>query len=241
MGSGGRDHDLMMLRQAIGLQAEAVKAQGSMSGPLVTVQNLYASAIKVLSRSGIKTPELFFSDPSKAPAQPPAPPDPAVVASAQAEQAKVQLDGQKLQLEGQKAQASAQNDAAQFQLEQAKLQLEARKLALAEQQAQQDAIDRAHARQMSELEFQRSIQDAEADRANQNALELTKINAQFQTQVTVAQIKSQAEQFRAHADIVIQASEHDHAHQLAEQQHAHAMERQASAPEPVSGSSEGGE
>lgn len=224
VGAGGRDHDLMMLREVLGLQAQAVQAQGGMSGPLVTPQNLYASAVKLAGRAGIKQPELFFSDPSKAEPQAPQPPppDPAAI--------KAQADGQaqvvKAQADGEKAVVDAQTAAMREQNEAQRLQLELQRQAEADRQAEHD-------RQMAWAEYQQAQANTEADRATNSALKLAQINAEYDKSITVATIKADAEALRAHADMVIQASEHDHAHVIAEQQHAHAMEQQASAPEPA--------
>ena len=106
VGAGGRDYEMAVLQQVINLQAQAVQAQGGIEGPLVTAENLYASAMAFSKKAGIKGADRFFSDPAeaqKAEPQPP-PPDPRVLEI----QAKTQLEQQKLQL-------TAQSDAARLQ------------------------------------------------------------------------------------------------------------------------------
>ncbi len=107
VGAGGRDHDLAMLTQILNQQEKVVQSQGGPDGPLVTPQNVYATLIKFASRAGFKAPEMFWTDPSSLPPQPPKPnPEMArVQAEAQNNQQRLQLEQQKLQLDRQKTQA----------------------------------------------------------------------------------------------------------------------------------------
>ena len=66
-------------------------------------------------------------------------------------------------------------------------------------------------------------QHAQAKLDTESALRLADMNAKYGTALTVAQIKSAAEQFRAQADVAMQAADHAHDHALAEQQHAHGL------------------
>lgn len=112
VGGGGRDHDLVMLGQVLTQQQEAVKAGGLQSG-IVTLANIYHALTKFASRAGFKAPELFWSDPSAMPPQPPQP-NPEVLklqAMQQVEQAKLQLEQQKAQAESQHRDADRQSDA----------------------------------------------------------------------------------------------------------------------------------
>ena len=101
VGAGGRDHDLAMLTQILNQQEKVVQSQGGPDGPLVTPQNVYATLVKFASRAGFKAPEMFWTDPSSLPPQPPKPnPEMArVQAEAQVNQQRLALEQQKLQLD----------------------------------------------------------------------------------------------------------------------------------------------
>lgn len=239
VGSGGRAQDLAMMSALIEKQTQAVEMQGgSANGPLVTEANLYASAIRFTQKIGIKNPESYWTDPANQQSQQPKPPSPEQIAAqsdAQVDQAKVQIDQGKLALEQQTAQAKTQTEAEKLQLEQqkhqvgaqfdaAKIEIEQRRIALDEQKLalEQRERDRAHEIAVAKIGMESRHQSDKLD--SENALKLAAINAQYQTSVTVAEIKSAAEQFRAHADVVMQAVDHAHDHALAEQEHAHGVE-----------------
>lgn len=114
VGSGGRDAEVAAITQIIGLQKEALEAQaaGIIGLPMVTEDNLFASASRLVERLGLKAPERYFSDPEqarqKAAMQPkqegPSPEQQAAMAELQMEQQKQQAQ---MQLEQAKAQAQA--------------------------------------------------------------------------------------------------------------------------------------
>lgn len=104
VGAGGREHDLAVLGQIIMQQEKAVQT-GALQAGLLTPKHLYATLSKFASRAGFKSPELFWNDPSAAPAQPQEPkPDPEMAKV----QAQAQADAARLQHEREKAQADAQ-------------------------------------------------------------------------------------------------------------------------------------
>lgn len=233
VGSSGKAQDLAMMGAVIDKQAQAM--EGGLS--IVTPENVYASAMRFTQKAGIKNPEAFWTDPA-GDQQQPKPPTPEQIAAqsdAQVDQAKVQIDQGKLALEQQTAQAKteaeqaklgleAQKHAATAQFDQAKIEIDQRRIALDEQKLMLDIQerDRAHEIAMTKIGMESRHQQDKLD--SENALKLATINAQYQTSVTVAEIKSAAEQFRAHADVVMQAADHAHDHALAEQEHAHGIE-----------------
>jgi hypothetical protein len=197
----GRDQRLAMLTMVKEMMQSIVEGQGGLHGPVVTPDNIYALATRISSVAGLKGAERYWTDPKTQ--QAPAPqPNPAVMA----EQGKQQLAQAKLQQDGQISQASQ---------------------ALEAQRLQMEAQDRAHARWLAEQKLQLDASNADQDRSTDFALRLADINGRNQTSVTVATIKADAESLRAHADILIQASEHQHAHEMADHQAALAPE-----PEP---------
>jgi len=90
LGTGNEEQQIQRLMGVWQKQLEAMQVQGGPDGPMVTMQNLHATAAKMTTLAGQKNPDMFFSDPSKAPPQPPKP-DPAMMkaeAEIKADQAK---------------------------------------------------------------------------------------------------------------------------------------------------------
>lgn len=88
VGSSGRDRDLAVQAQAIGLTEKVLQMQGGLHGPFVTEQNVY-NRLRAFSRAvGEKSPDLYWTDPTHAPA-PPDDDDPPGGAEAQLELAKL--------------------------------------------------------------------------------------------------------------------------------------------------------
>lgn len=109
LGTGNKDQQLMHL-QMIGTAQEKLAGAGLTN--IVTPQNLYKTAVKLVENAGYKHPEEFFTDPSSAP-----PPQPKV----DPEQIKSQTEIQKKTMEGQLVQYQEQVRA---QLEQSLKQIE---------------------------------------------------------------------------------------------------------------------
>ena len=112
VGSGGREHDIIAGNQLIGLQAQAVQAQGGLEGPLVNVEAIRRAALRQTERLGYKNGEQYWTDPKTYQAPPPQK-DPAV---AEAE-GKLALEEKKAQGNLQLEQAKAQSG---LQIEQAR-------------------------------------------------------------------------------------------------------------------------
>ena len=81
IGSGGREHDLLVMQQVAQIQAQIVQGQGGPKGPMIGPAQIYNAAKRTMERAGLKGVEQFILDPKDAPPAPPAPPpqDPAIV------------------------------------------------------------------------------------------------------------------------------------------------------------------
>lgn len=223
VGSSGKAQDLAAMGAVIQHQAQAVQAQGGLNGPLVNAGNLYASAIRFTQKAGLKDPEAFWNNPATFQPQPPQP-DPKLIAAQQDNQ----VDQARLQIDQQKNQADAQAEAA-------RLNLEARKIALEQAKIQLEAQERAHKQQLERDKLSIDARHMADKLASENALRLLDINAKYKTSIDVAQVRSAAEQFRASADVAMQAQDHAHDrmmlaadhmhdHALAAQEHAQGLE-----------------
>lgn len=147
VGAGGRDYEIAMAREIIGIQAQAVQAQGGIDGPLVTAENLYNAATYLAKKMGVKAPDRFFSNPAEQPPKPPQP-DP--------EMAKVEAQAK---LEEQKLQIDTQKSIAEMQQERQKLEA---KFAL-ETEARQADIETKRAMLEAEMDLKRQQMIAEID------------------------------------------------------------------------------
>jgi hypothetical protein len=93
-GAGNEEHNIAAMNAVAAMQAQIVQAQGGTSGPIVKMDQIYATATKTAEQYGIKAPEKFFADPEDAPPAPPQP-DPAQMAA----EAKMQMEQEKLQID----------------------------------------------------------------------------------------------------------------------------------------------
>lgn len=156
LGAGGREQDMLITQQIMGLQEKIVQLQGGAQGPLVDLQNIYNAVTRFAERGGSKNPDEFFTDPQKNP-QPPQepPPDPKMIEV----QAKIQLEQAKFQSEQAKT-------AAELQMQQEKMQAE---LELARQKLEMEYEQRVAELQLKqhELEMEAVLDAAQADRDNE--------------------------------------------------------------------------
>jgi hypothetical protein len=133
VGSGGREQELAALNMVADRQAQLVQAQGGTDGPLVKLENIYNTAKRLVELAGLKSPDLYFTEPPKedpnAPPQPDAP-DPEMVKAQQENELKRYEIDQKMVLEREKmnleAEQKANQDAAEIQLRRDQMALEAR-------------------------------------------------------------------------------------------------------------------
>jgi hypothetical protein len=122
LGTGDKSQMLQQLTVIAGLQEKIITMQGGANGPLVTLPNVYATAAQIVENAGLKSPELYFTDPvdpntGQPVPQAPAPPDPTVMAAQQAlmiEQAKVETAKWKAQQDADLARWKAEQEI-QFQ------------------------------------------------------------------------------------------------------------------------------
>lgn len=135
LGAGNKDQQSAMLMQILMMQQQAAQVG------IATPQNIYHALTKFTQNAGFKDVESFWTDPSKAPPQQPAP-DPQLL--------KAQVDAQALQVKAQAEQSQQQLDAQKMQVDAAQ---EARKL-------QQDAESAERDRQVQIMlaEMQRDTQ-----------------------------------------------------------------------------------
>lgn len=225
VGSSGRQQDLAAMNLVIQQQAQAVAAQGGVpNGPLVTWANLFASATRLSQKAGIKNPEAYWTDPAQAQQQPPQP-DPKAIADAQAQQATAQLGQAKLQLDQQKLALDGQSKQTDAQIDAVKLQLDQRRIDLDEQKLQLQALEVSHRQDIERQKLALDAQHKQDQLDQDSALRIADMNAKYSTSITVAQIKSAAEEFRARADVALKVADHEHDHAMAEHEHGHAMEQ----------------
>lgn len=97
VGSGGRDMEMAALNLVMNAQEKLVELQGGAQGPFVKPENIYATAKRLCVVAGLKSPDLYFSepqapDPNAAPPPPP-PPDPKLIqAQNEADLRKYEID-----------------------------------------------------------------------------------------------------------------------------------------------------
>ena len=101
LGTGNKDQMLAHIMAIMQLQEKIVQSGGL--NTMVSPVNIYNAASDIVKNSGLKSEDRYFTDPSKAPPQPPKP----------------DLEMQKVQAQIQGDQAKAQND---LQIQQAKMQ-----------------------------------------------------------------------------------------------------------------------
>jgi len=154
--TGNRDQILQHVGTILQMQAEIVKLQGGLSGPLVTPQNAFDALEVLTENAGFK--QSFFTDPSNQQNQPGGPPQPPPDPKMMQAQHQMQLDQQKAQIDAQVQQTRLQAD---LQIQQAKLQAEQQ---AARERAQFEMeLEKVRAQHAMQLELQR--EQAKADLA----------------------------------------------------------------------------
>ena len=124
VGAGGREHDLMVAREMLGLQHQIVQMQGGVGGPFVTARNVYNLLKRMGERAGLKGVDAYFSDPAAFVPPPAAPPqaDPVLVAAQMKAQGEMALKRERIQGE---IALKREQLAAELQLKRELLQAEA--------------------------------------------------------------------------------------------------------------------
>jgi hypothetical protein len=120
LGAGGREHDQMMAGQIVEATKGVIELQGGLEGPFVTPSNAYNVLKNFYEKLGVKTPELYVSDPSDPNTPKPTPkPDPEIV--------KAQLEHER-KMKQMQAEFDLKREqmAGEFQLERYKIDTEAK-------------------------------------------------------------------------------------------------------------------
>lgn len=108
LGSGSHQKDAATMMALIGLDQQLIALQGGVDGPLLTLDNIYSKLSRLVSSSGLKAVERYYTDPKLAPPKPPQqpPPDPNMILA----QAQMKIDSDKLMADMQKHQQKLQAD-----------------------------------------------------------------------------------------------------------------------------------
>lgn len=165
--SGTREMEMQHLLNMAQVQEKIVLLQGGAQGPIVTMKNLYETAVKIAGAAGFHNAATFVSDPETTPAPPPKP-DPDV------EKAKAEL------------QLKQQDQQAQLQMKQAELQMDGQRqqqeLALQQAQAQHDMqLEREKAALQIQLEREKAAAQMEIERMKaENQIQVERMKASHQ-------------------------------------------------------------
>lgn len=146
LGTGDKTKQVAQLMAMLTqVDTQIAAAQGGMSGPILTQDNVYKKVIRLSEAMGFKSSDGFYTDPATAPPQQPKP-DPKQMEA----EGKLALQKQKQDADLQHTQQKA---ALQTQLEQQKAETNAQR---EKDQAQADmATDRMHAQNQAQLEQMR--------------------------------------------------------------------------------------
>ncbi len=82
LGTGNRDQQVMTLLKLLELDEKIIALQGGVAGPLLEARHVYNKLKKLVEAAGLKSAEVYYSDPATAPPAPPAPPPPDPAAAA---------------------------------------------------------------------------------------------------------------------------------------------------------------
>lgn len=177
VGSGGKEQQMLMYQTGWEALNQLVSMQGGPTGPLVTLENIYAFAKQSFERGlGFRSADAFITNPEEAPTQEPQP-DPAMLEM----QAKQQM--QQAELEADREKASAQIETERMKA-QASLELE-REKAVATMQ-----LERGKADLKMQIDRERAAMEAQLAReraAMEGELELMRIESQERTAARVGE------------------------------------------------------
>lgn len=195
LGTGSKDAQIQALMATIQFQLAAL--QGGL--PIVTPENVYNTATKLLEAQNIKGQDLFFTHPDQMPPQPPQQ-DPAIVkAQMDAENDKAKLMV-KMQTDQQKQANKAQSDQAKFQFdvqkEGAKIELERAKLQM-EMKLEREKLEMEKAKMLLQIELEK------AKAATQMQLQREEHHADMQMRREEHHSDMQMRQQEMHADVAV--------------------------------------
>jgi hypothetical protein len=160
LGAGSKEMQTQQLQQLMAMQMQLLPVG------MVKPENLYNTASRLTQAMGFRSPEEFWTDPSKQPPQPP-PPNPQI----EAEKIKAQAQ---MQIKGAEMQAQAADDQRQFQIEQQRLQ--------AEMQAEQFKAQLQAEIQRYKAELDAQLEREKSEMQRQTQLQIARMNAYTQRQ-----------------------------------------------------------
>lgn len=167
LGAGSKEMQTQQLQQLLAMQMQLLPAG------MVKPENLFNTASRLTQAMGFRSPEEFWTDPSKQPPQPP-PPNPVV----QAEQIKAQTT---LQVKQAEMQAQAADDQRQFAIEQQRLQ--------AEMKSEQAKVQMQAELERYKAELDAQLEREKAELQRQTQLQIARMNAYTQRQANLSGIK----------------------------------------------------
>ena len=167
LGAGSKEMQTQQLQQLLAMQMQLLPVG------MVKPENLYNTASRLTQAMGFRSPEEFWTDPSKQPPQPP-PPNPVV----QAEQIKAQTT---LQVKQAEMQAQAADDQRQFAIEQQRLQ--------AEMQSEQAKVQMQAELERYKAELDAQLEREKAELQRQTQLQIARMNAYTQRQANLSGVK----------------------------------------------------
>ena len=156
LGAGSKEMQTQQLQQLMAMQMQLLPVG------MVKPENLYNTASRLTQAMGFRSPEEFWTDPSKQPPQPP-PPNPQI----EAEKIKAQAQMQVKQIE---MQAQASDDQRQFQIEQQRLQIEA--------EIERYKADLRDASERSKMALQAELERFKAQLQRDTQLQIAGMNAE---------------------------------------------------------------
>jgi hypothetical protein len=196
LGAGTRERDMQVMQVVMGMQEKLLAAYGP-DNPFVKPENLWEALSRTIEAAGLKTPELYFSEP-----------DPQEIAAklqaaAQEAQAGQQAEMQKAQIDMQVKQAEMQ---AKIELERAKMQQQVEK---EKAQMQADLIVNRERMQQEMAVQDRKLAWEREKFAQQQRLELTKLGLEQNggIQSISAQIQAVSAAMQEARDMVAQFSD----------------------------------
>lgn len=183
LGAAGKDMEIAAMEKVAGLMTAIVQEQGGAAGPIVTMQNVYKASTDFAKKLGVKSPEEYFSDPAKAPPQPPKPDPEMIKIQGEQELQKTKMAGDQqmavVQLQSKErialaeANAKAASDQHLNELEDARRQ---REIASEEATAERK-MTMEHQFRLEELAQTERIEIFKATKAQETAIEVARINA----------------------------------------------------------------
>lgn len=177
LGASGKDAELAAADAILTIQEKVIQLQGGIEGPFVNKGNVHAALTRFARGAGMKTPEMFFMDPSEAEQMPPRPPKP----DPEMEKAKGQL-----MLEQEKAKG-------QLQLEQAKGEMSA-------QQAEQKAI-RDHELAVAKMQADAELRRYQIDEELTLKRQTTEAELQMKRELLMAELQMKRETAYLNAEV----------------------------------------